>query len=99
MFSEKDLKDDESIGSDDDSSLTFKDILNSNEAAKYLGLSVQALLNRASSGTIPYYKLGRLNRYKKSELTQILLSNKRGNHGNYKRTTPGSIPGKAPQGY
>lgn len=82
MFSEKDLKDVVTIGSDGGSSLTFEEFLNSEEAAKYLGISTQSLLNRVSSGKIPFYKLGRLNRYKKSELAQILLSNKRGNHGN-----------------
>ncbi len=82
MFSEKDLKDVVTIGSDDGSSLTFEEFLNSEEAAKYLGISTQSLLNRVSSGKITYYKLGRLNRYKKSELAQILLSNKRGKHGN-----------------
>ena len=67
---------------DVDCSLKTEKMMTSEEAAEYLGISIQSLLNRVSAGSIPYYKLGRLNRYKKSELAQLLLSNKRGKHGN-----------------
>lgn len=57
--------------------------LRSKEAAIYLGISEAVLRNMTSNGSIPYYKLGRLNRYRRVELKQLLLSNKRGaNHGN-----------------
>jgi excisionase family DNA binding protein len=52
--------------------------LDSNEAASYLRISVKTLMNLSSSGTIPFYKFGRRNRYRKDELDAILLQNKRG---------------------
>ena len=52
--------------------------LNSNEAASYLRISVKTLMNLSSNGTIPFYKFGRRNRYRKDELDAILLQNKRG---------------------
>ncbi len=55
--------------------------LNSENAAKYLCISVQTLLNLTSTSQIPYYKFGRLNRYRKDELDICLLQNKRGRHG------------------
>lgn len=63
-------------------SLTTEKLMNSDEAAAYLGISIASLMNKVSQGRIPYYKFGRLNRYMKSELSQLLLSNKRGTHGN-----------------
>ncbi len=48
------------------------------QAARYLGLSTQALLNMTSNGRVPFYKLGRRNRYKKAELVRLLESNKKG---------------------
>lgn len=56
--------------------------LNTLEAAEFLRLSVKALRNRTSNGTIPFHKLGRSNRYRKDELTALLLSQKRGKYGN-----------------
>lgn len=56
--------------------------MDSKEAAGYLRVSVNTLLNLASNGLIPYCKLGRRNRYRKDELNQILLQNKRGQNGN-----------------
>lgn len=52
--------------------------LTSDEAATYLRISVGNLRNETSNGNIPFYKLGRRNRYLKSELTQLLLSSRRG---------------------
>ena len=52
--------------------------LTSKEAADYLRISEGTLRNMASNGRIPYAKLGRSNRYSRSQLNQLLLSNKRG---------------------
>lgn len=52
--------------------------LTSKEAAKYLCLPIGSLRNLTSSGKIPYYKFGRLVRYRLVELREILLMNKRG---------------------
>ena len=52
--------------------------LNSNEAAELLRLSVKALRNLTSNGQLPFYKLGRRNRYRRDELEAILLKEKRG---------------------
>lgn len=56
--------------------------LNSDEAARYLKLPIKSLMNLTSRGAIPYYKLGRLNKYRRDELDYILLQNKRGQNGN-----------------
>lgn len=67
-----------------DSSLTseYKEWLNSIEASKYLGVSVSRLMNLTSNGKIPYYKFGRSNRYLKSELKALLMSQPKGErHG------------------
>lgn len=48
------------------------------QTASYLDLSVQAVLNMTSNGKLPYYKLGRRNRYKKSDLDMILEANRKG---------------------
>lgn len=52
--------------------------LDSEEAAEFLRLSVKALRNMASNGQVPFYKLGRRNRYRKDELEALLRSQKRG---------------------
>lgn len=57
------------------SSFSFKseeEWLTSNEAAMYLKISTKTLMNLSCNGTINYYKFGRLNRYKKSELAQLI---------------------------
>jgi len=53
--------------------------LTSSEAAAYLRISIETLHNLTSSGQIPYYKLGRRNRYRLDELNQLLNAKKRGN--------------------
>ncbi len=52
--------------------------LDSEEAAIFLRISVKALRNMTSNGQVPFYKLGRRNRYRKDELEALLLSKKRG---------------------
>lgn len=52
--------------------------LDSEEAAKFLRISVKALRNMTSNGQLPFYKLGRRNRYRKDELEAQLLSKRRG---------------------
>jgi excisionase family DNA binding protein len=64
-----------------DCSLTIE-WLNSEEAAMYLRISVKALRNMTSNGLLPFYKLGRRNRYRKDELETLLRSQKRGQYGN-----------------
>ncbi|AGH96631.1 helix-turn-helix domain-containing protein [Pseudobdellovibrio exovorus] len=65
--------------SENPSSLT-DEWLDSYEAAQFLKVSVAMLRNMASNGQIPFYKLGRRNRYKRTELNALLLKNKRGLH-------------------
>ncbi len=54
------------------------DWMNSSQAAEYLKLDVNTLMNLSSNGTVPYYKLGRKNLYLKSELDKIIQLNPRG---------------------
>jgi len=67
----------------DSSSLKTEKMMNTTEAADFLGISVGSLRNLVSQGKIPYYKLGRRNRYSRNELTQLLLNNKRGGSYGY----------------
>ena len=48
------------------------------EAASYLRISAPTLRNLTSNGKIPVYKLGRRNRYLKSDLDKLLEATKRG---------------------
>ena len=60
--------------------------LTTEEAAQYLRVSEATLRNMASNGRIPYYKLGRSNRYLRSELKRLLLTHSKGtSHGNHVR--------------
>lgn len=59
-------------------SLTTEEWLDSAEAAAYLKVSLGALRNMTSNGQVPFYKMGRRNRYRTEELRQLLLSQKRG---------------------
>ncbi|MFN7684602.1 MAG: helix-turn-helix domain-containing protein [Oligoflexia bacterium] len=52
--------------------------LNTEQAAEYLGISAGSLRNMTSNGHVPYYKLGRRNRYRRPDLHELLLSEKRG---------------------
>lgn len=61
-----------------ESSICDDEFFTSKEAAAFLKISEAALRNKTSSGQIPYYKFFRSNRYKKSDLLNLLLSNKRG---------------------
>lgn len=56
--------------------------LNTTEAADFLRLSVKALRNLTSNGRLPFYKLGRRNRYRRDELEALLLRERRGEYGN-----------------
>ena len=56
----------------------YREWLTSFEAAKYLGISTAQLMNLTSSGRVPYFKLGRSNRYLISELRELLMSQPRG---------------------
>ncbi len=63
------------------SSATEDRFLSTHEAARYLGLPSQSLLNMTSNGKIKHHKLGRRNRYLLSDLKQLLLANQRGPEG------------------
>jgi len=52
--------------------------LNSFEAAEYLRISVGALRNMTCNGRLPFYKLGRRNRYLLSDLRNTIMSERRG---------------------
>ncbi|MFN8846388.1 MAG: helix-turn-helix domain-containing protein [Bdellovibrionales bacterium] len=52
--------------------------LDSIEAARFLKVSVPMLRNMTSNGQIPFYKLGRRNRYRADELEVLLLKERRG---------------------
>lgn len=54
--------------------------LTSNEAAEFLKISKSCLMNMCSNGQIPYYKLERRNRYRMSDLKDLLLKTKRGGY-------------------
>lgn len=52
--------------------------LNAYEAAEFLSVPYNSLLNMTSSGKIKYYKLGRRNRYLLSDLKALLMANQKG---------------------
>ena len=54
------------------------DWLTTFEAAEYLRISPATLRNMTYSGRIPYTKLGRSNRYSKTQLDRLLLANAKG---------------------
>jgi excisionase family DNA binding protein len=58
----------------DDSSLTqpIEKYLTTDEAAHLLGVTPAQLRNMCSYQAVPYYKLGRSNRFKKSELITLV---------------------------
>lgn len=65
---------------DSDGSLKIEkdEWLTSHEAALYLKVSTQTLMDLCSRRKVPYYKFGRRNRYLRSELENLLRSQKRG---------------------
>lgn len=52
--------------------------LTSEEAALFLKIPVGSLRNMTSNGKVPYYKLGRSNRYRLEDLNKLLLSHRKG---------------------
>ena len=56
----------------------LKEFVNSDDAAKFLGISKKTLHNLCSMGLIPFYKFGRRNRYRKDELKALLQAEPRG---------------------
>lgn len=69
----------------DDSDLNECDVdlywLDTRSAARYLCIPEGSLRNLTSMGSITYFKLGRKNLYRKQDLDQLLLPNKRGKGG------------------
>ncbi len=66
--------------SSQDGSLTIQLIewLTTDEVSLIYKLSKKSVLNMSSNGSLPTYKLGNRNRYKRSEIDAILLQTKRG---------------------
>ncbi|RYZ80600.1 MAG: DNA-binding protein [Proteobacteria bacterium] len=60
------------VNSELDRSLITEAFVRTKEAAAFLGISEGELRNKVSCGTVPYYKLGRSNRYLRSELIGLL---------------------------
>ena len=60
---------------------TEDEFLTTTEAAAYLRIPAQSLLNMTSNGRVRYFKFGRRNRYKISDLKQLLLANPNGPEG------------------
>lgn len=52
--------------------------LTTKEASLVLGVSEKSLLNMVHRGLIPFYKLGRRNRYKLSELNELIQKTRKG---------------------
>ena len=61
----------------DDCSLK-SDWMTTEQVAEYLCLSPGNVRNMTSNGQLPHYKLGRRNRYLRSEIQGLLLRNRRG---------------------
>lgn len=59
------------------------EFITTDEAAEYLRLSKQSLLNMTSNGKVPFYKLGNRNRYRLQDLQELLLKTKRGGFHGY----------------
>ena len=51
------------------------------EAANYLRISASRLYELCSLGKVPYYKFGRSNRFRKDELRDLLMIERRGPNG------------------
>lgn len=58
----------------------FDEWLTHKGASQYLKVSEGELRNMVSRGELPYYKLGRRNRYRLSELKEILLATRLGGY-------------------
>lgn len=50
--------------------------LSSDDASKYLRISISRLHNLTSLGHMKYYKFGRSNRYKREDLDDLVISKK-----------------------
>ena len=62
----------------DSCSLKTEEFMTTKEASEFLKISEASLLNLSSNGRVPYFKFMRRNRYLKSDLLKLLLSNRRG---------------------
>ncbi len=52
--------------------------LTAKEAAKYLKVTLSEIYNMCSAGQIEYFKLGRRSRFRREDLDELLLRNRRG---------------------
>ena len=53
-------------------------LMNVEQAAEYLGMASQTVYRRVSEKTLPFYKIGRLVRFRQSELDQWLRTAQKG---------------------
>lgn len=60
-----------------ENSIHEKEVLNAHQAATYLDLSIAYLYRLTSSRAIPYYKPGKKIYFKKGELDQWMLRNRK----------------------
>lgn len=51
------------------------------DAAEYLGVPKEVVLNLASSGQLKYFKFGSRNRYRKEDLDYLIVKKSWGVHG------------------
>ena len=54
------------------------DFIDSVRAAEFLSVTTQRLMTMTSAGKVPYYKLGRSNRYLISELQRLIVQTRKG---------------------
>jgi excisionase family DNA binding protein len=71
--------------------MTNEEFLSTKELAKVIKVSEKQVRNLAQRGRLPYYKFGRLNRYKLSEIIELLNLCPRGNQDPLGFTPNGSI--------
>ncbi len=60
-----------------DEKVDEKKWMTTKEVSEYLRISESQVFNLTSARTLPFYKLGRRNRYLKNEIDEYLLENER----------------------
>ena len=67
---------DSSSCDESDRSLKSWEILTSKDAADFLRLSLGSFMNMVGEGQIPVYRIGRRNRYLRSELSELFFQSR-----------------------
>ena len=60
--------------------MTDNEIMTMGECAEYLRVSYRTVQNLIRTGRIPYYKLGKSKRFRKSRVDEALLATERKGH-------------------